>query len=73
MEYEEMYEEEMRNFNKRVYRAMDLLKDSAKYKCMVKYYANNETDKERYRNISKTLLDLFMLEHSSIGEYFKED
>lgn len=73
MENHELYEQEMNNFNKRVYRAMDLLKDSAKYKCMVKYYANNEEDKQRYIEISKTLLDLFMMEHASIGEYFKEN
>ena len=73
MDNYEMYEEEMKNFNKRVYRAMDLLKDSAKYKCMVKYYSNNEEDRKRYTEISKTLLDLFMLEHESIDEYFKDE
>ena len=73
MEESEMYEKKVKNFEKRVYRAMDLMKDAYKYKCMAEYYSNNDEDRQRFKEISKTLMDRFMQEHNSIGDYFKEE
>lgn len=70
MEYEEM-EEKYCEFKKYLKQTMDLLKDAYKWKMMAKD-CDSEEMKNKYMSVSNTLFDLFMVEHNSIGNMFKE-
>ena len=72
MEYENDYEEIVCDFKKYVKQTMDLMVDAYKWKMMAKY-CDNEMMKQKYMQVSKTLFDMFMVEHNNIGEMFKEE
>ena len=67
--YEKM-EEEMHEFKKYLKMTNDLLCDSKKWDILSKY-ADDSESKEKYKNISNTLYEMFMTEHQAIGEMFK--
>ena len=67
--YEKM-EEEMHEFKKYLKMTMDLLCDSFKW-LKLSEYAEDVDSKEKYKNISNTLYEMFMTEHQAIGEMFK--
>ena len=48
----------------------DLLVDSYKW-LRLSEYADDETSRSKYKQISDTLYDMFMEEHQHIGEMFK--
>ena len=49
---------------------MDLLKDAYRWKEMAKH-CDDEDMKNKYMMVSNTLFDLFMKEHTNIGNMFK--
>ena len=65
-------EEELCKFKKYLKMTMDLLVDSYKWLKLTEY-ADNETDKEKYKQVSDTLFNMFMVEHNNIGAMFKKD
>ena len=67
--YEKM-ENEMHEFKKYLKMTMDLLCDSFKW-LKLSEYAEDVDSKEKYKNISNTLYEMFMTEHQAIGEMFK--
>lgn len=67
--YEKM-ENEMHTFKKYLKMTNDLLCDSYKWKKLSEYAEDMES-KEKYKNISNALYDMFMTEHKAIGEMFK--
>lgn len=67
--YEKM-ENEMQTFKKYLKMTNDLLCDSYKWKKLSEY-AEDTNSKEKYKSISNTLYEMFMVEHQSIGEMFK--
>ena len=67
--YEKM-ENEMQTFKKYLKMTNDLLCDSYKWKKLSEY-AEDADSKEKYKNISNTLYEMFMTEHQAIGEMFK--
>ena len=71
MENEE-YEEVVCNFKKYAKQTLDLMVDAYKWKMMAKYCDNDEM-KAKYMQVSDTLFNLFMAEHSNIGNMFKEN
>ena len=65
------YDEKVCEFKKYAKQTLDLLVDSYKWKVMASEC--DDTDMEqKYMNVSNTLYELFMKEHNSIGEMFKE-
>ena len=66
------YEEKVCNFKKYAMQSLDLMIDAYKWKAMAKACDNEET-KQKYMTISDTLFELFMEEHTSIGNMFKEE
>ena len=60
----------MQTFKKYLKMTNDLLCDSYKWKKLSEYYEDMES-KEKYKKISDTLLDMFMVDHNSIGDMFK--
>ena len=70
MEHYEEMEEELCEFKKYLKMTMDLLVDSYKWLKLSKY-ANGEEDKAKYKQVSDTLFNMFMVEHNRIGEMFK--
>ena len=71
MDYYEKMEEEMCEFKKYLKMTMDLLVDSYKW-LKLSEYAENETDMTKYKQVSDTLFNMFMVEHNRIGEMFKK-
>lgn len=67
--YEKM-EEEMHEFKKYLKMTNDLLCDSYKWKKLSEY-AEDVDSKEKYKNISNTLYEMFMTEYQAISEMFK--
>ena len=67
--YEKM-EEELHEFKKYLKMTMDLLCDSFKW-LKLSEYADDEASKEKYKGISNTLYEMFMVEHNNIGKKFK--
>lgn len=68
-----MYEEIEKNtcaFKTYVKQTMDLLTDAYKWKIMAEE-CNTTEMKEKYMAVSKTLYDMFMVEHNNIGAMFK--
>ena len=71
MNYEEI-EEKTCEFKMYLKQTMDLLNDSYRWKIMAEE-CEDETMKQKYMSVSNTLFDLFMTEHSNIGNMFKEE
>ena len=69
--YEEMHED-VEEFKKYVKMTMDLLVDAYKWQKLCEY-ADTETDKQKYKQVSDTLFNMFMVEHNNIGAMFKKD
>ena len=70
MEHYEEMEEELCEFKKYLKMTMDLLVDSYKW-LKLSEYADGEMDKSKYKQVSNTLFDMFMVEHNNIGQIFK--
>lgn len=70
MEYYEQMEEELCEFKKYLKMTMDLLVDSYKW-LKLSEYADGETDRMKYKQVSDTLYEMFMVEHNAIGQKFK--
>lgn len=70
MESYEKMEQDMCEFKKYIKMTNDLLVDSYKWKRLSEY-ADDETSRGKYKQISDTLYDIFMEEHQHIGEMFK--
>ena len=67
----EEYEEKVCNFKKYAKQTLDLMIDAYKWKMMA-MDCEDETVKAKYMSVSNTLFDLFMTEHTNIGNMFKE-
>lgn len=65
------YEEVVCDFKKYAKQTLDLMVDAYKWKMMAKYCDSPEM-KSKYMQVSDTLFDLFMVEHTNIGNMFKE-
>lgn len=63
-------EDKMCDFKKYLKQTMDLLEDAYKWKVMAEE-CDKEEMKEKYKQVSNTLFDLFMVEHNNIGAMFK--
>lgn len=70
MEHYEDMEEELCEFKKYLKMTMDLLVDSYKW-LKLSEYVDGE-DKSKYKQVSDTLFEMFMVEHNNIGEKFKK-
>ena len=70
MEHYEEMEEELCEFEKYLKMTMDLLKDSFKW-LKLSEYAEGEESKTKYKQVSDTLFNMFMVEHNRIGQMFK--
>lgn len=70
MDYYEKMENEMHTFKKYLKMTNDLLCDSYKWKKLSEY-ADDVESKEKYKEISETLYNMFMTEHTHIGNKFK--
>ena len=64
--------EEICEFKKYAKQTLDLMVDAYKWKVMAKYCDSLEM-KNKYMQVSDTLMALFMQEHNTIGEMFKEN
>lgn len=71
MEHYEEMEEQLCEFKKYLKMTMDLLVDSYKW-LKLSEYADGETDRAKYQQVSDTLFNMFMVEHNRIGEMFKK-
>ena len=71
MEYYEEMEEELCEFKKYLKMTMDLLVDSYKW-LKLSEYAEEENDISKYKQVSDTLFEMFMVEHNNIGKKFKK-
>lgn len=65
------YEEKVCQFKRYVKQSMDLLVDSYKWKMMAEECEDVKMQ-EKYKQVSQTLFDMFMVEHNNIGNIFKE-
>lgn len=66
------YEDKICDFKKYVKQTLDLLVDAYKWKMMAKDCDDMEM-KQKYMQVSDTLYNLFMEEHSRMGMMFKEE
>ena len=64
------YEEKVCDFKKYAKQTLDLMIDAYKWKMMAEY-CDDEEMKNKYMMVSNTLFDLFMKEHTNIGNIFK--
>lgn len=71
MEHYEQMEEELCEFKKYLKMTMDLLVDSYKW-LKLSEYADGEADRMKYKQVSDTLYEMFMVEHNAIGAKFKK-
>ena len=71
MEHYEEMEEELCEFKKYLKMTMDLLVDSYKW-LKLSEYADGDTDRAKYKQVSDTLFNMFMTEHNRIGDMFKQ-
>ena len=71
MEHYEEMEQELCEFKKYMKMVMDLLVDSYKW-LKLSEYAEEETNKMKYKQVSETLFNMFMVEHNNIGTMFKK-
>lgn len=65
------YEEKVCQFKRYVKQSMDLLVDSYKWKMMAEECEDMKM-KEKYKQVSQTLFEMFMVEHDNIGNIFRE-
>ena len=66
------YEDKVCEFKKYAKQTLDLMVDAYKWKEMAKE-CDSEEMKQKYMSVSNTLFDLFMVEHTNIGNIFKEE
>ena len=66
------YEEKVCNFKKYTKQTLDLMVDAYKWKMMASECDDTEM-KNKYIGVSNTLFELFMKEHTNIGNMFKEE
>ena len=66
------YEDKVCEFKKYAKQSLDLMIDAYKWKQMA-MECDDEDMKQKYMSVSNTLFDLFMTEHTNIGNMFKED
>lgn len=66
------YEEEVCDFKKYAKQTLDLMVDAYKWKVMAKH-CDDADMKSKYMQVSDTLFNLFMREHTNIGNMFKEE
>ena len=66
------HEEKVCNFKKYAKQSLDLMVDAYKWKAMA-IDCEDEEMKNKYMSVSNTLFDLFMKEHTNIGNMFKEE
>ena len=71
MENYEQMEEELCEFKRYVKMTLDLLVDSYKWLNLTEY-ADIDEHKMKYKQVSDTLFDMFMIEHNNIGAKFKK-
>lgn len=71
MEHYEKMEEDLCEFKKYIKMTMDLLVDSYKW-LKLSEYADGEADRMKYKQVSDTLFEMFMVEHNNIGQKFKK-
>lgn len=69
MSYEEI-ENKICEFDLYIKQTMDLLKDAYRWKVMSEE-CENDTMAAKYKQVSDTLFDMFMVEHNAIGQMFK--
>ena len=72
MENKNEYEDIVCNFKKYAKQTLDLMVDAYKWKMMAKYCDDDEM-KAKYMQVSDTLFNLFMTEHTNIGNMFKNE
>lgn len=70
MEHYEEMEEELCEFKKYLKMTMDLLVDSYKW-LKLSEYTEGEESKNKYKQVSDTLFNMFLEEHNRIGKIFK--
>lgn len=66
------YEEKVCEFKKYMKQTLDLMIDAYKWKLMAEE-CDSEEMKQKYMNVSNTLFEMFMIEHTNIGNIFKKD
>ena len=66
------YEEKVCDFKKYAKQTLDLMVDAYKWKMMAEECEDEEM-KNKYMQVSNTLLELFMVEHTNIGTKFKNE
>jgi len=66
------YEEKVCDFKRYAKQTLDLMVDAYKWKCMA-HECDDAEMKNKYMSVSDTLYDLFMKEHTNIGNIFKEE
>lgn len=66
------YEEVVCDFKKYAKQTLDLLVDAYKWKVMSKD-CDDEEMKSKYKQVSDTLFNLFMIEHNNIGNMFRDE
>ena len=71
MEHYEEMEEELCEFKKYLKMTMDLLVDSYKW-LKLSQYAEDDSSGMKYKQVSDSLYQMFMVEHNNIGAKFKE-
>ena len=64
------YEDKVCEFKKYAKQSLDLMVDAYKWKVMAEE-CDDEAMKQKYMSVSNTLFDLFMTEHTNIGNMFK--
>ena len=69
MEYEEL-EEKMCQFKMYLKQTNDLLNDAYRWKVMAED-CDNDDMRNKYMSVSNTLFELFMEQHTKIGNMFK--
>lgn len=66
------YEEKVCEFKRYAKQTLDLMVDAYKWKMMAKECDDAEM-KQKYMSVSDTLFQMFMNEHTNIGNMFKEE
>lgn len=66
------YEEKVCEFKKYAKQTLDLMIDAYKWKAMA-HECDDDDMKQKYMTVSDTLFDLFMKEHTAIGNMFKAE
>ena len=64
------YEEKVCEFKRYAKQTLDLMVDAYKWKMMAEE-CDDEMMKQKYMSVSNTLFEMFMVEHTAIGNMFK--